>query len=42
MVQTGFKKGDFNFSCGGTPDWEQEFSVNKSKEECTAESLKYV
>ena len=32
MVQKGLKKGDYNFSYDGTPDWENESSVNESKE----------
>ena len=42
MVEKGLKKGGFNFSCNGTPDREKEPSVYKSKEKCTAESLKCV
>ena len=34
VAQKGLKKGDYNFSYDGTPDWEKESSVNKSKEKC--------
>ena len=42
VVQKGLKKGGYNFSYDGTPDWEKESSVNKSKEKYDAESLNYV
>ena len=35
VVQKHLKKGSFNFSYDGTPDWEKESSVNKNKEKCT-------
>ena len=34
------KKGGYDFSYDGTPDWKKESFVNKSKEKYTAESLK--
>ena len=36
MVQKGVKKGGFNFPSNGTPDWEKESSINKSKEKSSA------
>ena len=42
VVQKGLKRGGFNFTCDGTPDWENESYVNKNKEKCAAQSLKYV
>ena len=32
-VQKDLKKGDYNFSYDGIPDWEKESSANKSKNE---------
>ena len=29
VVQKSLKKGDYNFSYDGTPDWEKESTVNK-------------
>ena len=43
MVPKGLKKGGgFYFSYDGKPDWEKESPVDKSKENCTSYSLKYV
>ena len=41
MVQNVLKKVFF-FSYDNTPDWEKEFTVNKSKEKFTTYALKYV
>ena len=32
--QKVFKKGAYNFSYDGIPDWEKESSINECKEKC--------
>ena len=42
MFPKSLKIGGLNFSCDGTPDWEKESSINKSKEKFSEYNLKYV